>query len=203
MVFSSTSTPSSKEEKKLGDVNYRYQKIIETSELARQITNSIKYCNILFQDLTKIPSLFKEDIQAISALHQPCFNDDDFRIKVGSLAELFQGSQNEWKAILKNFDPKKKRGSSLLIQWLKEQKIPYDQDKVKVWDAIIKLRNSSFPYHQTHKGIIKIVRFFKQSFPPNYVEFYESILRSLLESLEMLQRILFATSEKKKSEQIE
>lgn len=201
MVFLSASTPSSKEKKKLSDVIYRYQKYVETSELARRITNSIKNCNILFQDLTKIPSLFKEDIQAISALHQPCFNDDDFRIKVGSLAELFQVPQNEWKAILKNFDPEKKRGSSLLIQWLKEQEIPYDQHKVKVWDAIIELRNSSFPYHPTHRRVIKIVRFFKQSFPLNYVEFYESILGSLLESLEMLQKTLFAAPKKKKYEQ--
>lgn len=202
MVFLSASTPSSNENKKLIDVIYRYQKYVETSELARRLTNSIKNCNMLFQDLTKIPSLFKEDIQAISALHQPCFNDDDFRIKVGSLAELFQVPQNEWKAILKNFDPKKKRANILLIQWLKEQEIPYDQHKVKVWDAIIELRNSSFPYHPTHRRVIKIVRFFNQSFPLNYVEFYESILESLLESLEMLQKTLFAASENKKYEQI-
>ena len=203
MAFSSAPKPFSKEgknEKELSEMLYRHQKYVETSELARRITNSIKNCNLLFSDLTKVPTLFKEDIQAISALHQPCFNDNDFRIKIGSLAELFQVPQNEWKVILKKFDPKKKRGSSLLIQWLNEQEISYDCDKVKVWNAIIELRNSSFPYHQTQRKVIKLVKFFGQKFPINYVEFYESILRMLLDSLEMLQTILFTESERKKVE---
>jgi hypothetical protein len=95
------------------------------------------------------------------------------------------------RSSVEKFDPKMKRGSTLLIEWLDERKIPYDRDKVKVWDAIIDLRNASFPYHPTNRKLIKLVQFFGQSFPINYVEFYESVLKMFLESLEMLQRILF------------
>ena len=193
MACSSMSTSSStkdKNEKKLTNVNYRLRKYMETLTLARSITNAIKHCNLLFRDLTKVPFLFREDIQAISVLHQPCFDANDFPIKLGGLAELFQVDPKKWEPILEKFDPKMKRGSTLLIKWLDEQKIPYDRDKVKVWNAIIDLRNASFPFHPTTRKLIKLVQFFGQSFPINYVEFYESVLKMFLDSLEMLQRLL-------------
>ena len=179
-----------KNRRKLTDEIVRMRKYMETTTLARRITTAIKNCNLLFHDLTNVPILFREDIQAISVLHQPCSNENDFRVKLGALAELFQVDPKKWKPILEKFDPKMKRGSTLLIRWLEERKIPYDRDKVKVWGAIIDLRNASFPYHPTKRELIPLVKFFGQSFPINYVEFYESVLKMFLDSLEMLQRIL-------------
>ena len=194
MACSSTSTSSStkdKNERKLTDELARMRKYMETTTLARRITTAIKNCNLLFRDLTNVPILFREDIQAISVLHQPCSDENDFCVKLGALEELFQVDPKKWKPLLEKFDRKIKRGSTLLIRWLDERKIPYNRDKVKVWDAIINLRNVSFPYHPTNKKLIELVRFFGQSFPINYAKFYESILRMFLDSLEMLQRILF------------
>lgn len=194
MACSSTSTSSStkdKNKRKLIDERVRTRKYMETTTLAKKITTAIKNCNLLFRDLTKVPILFREDIQAISVLHQPCSDENDFCVKLGAFAGLFQVDSKKWKLILEKFDPKMKRASTLLIKWLEEQKIPYDRDKMKVWDAIINLRNASFPYHPTNVELIKLVKFFEQSFPINYAEFYESILRMFLDSLEMLQRILF------------
>lgn len=193
MVSSSTPTSSSTKDenkRKLIDELARTKKYMEITTLAKNITTAIKNCNLLFRNLTEVP-IFREDIQAISVLHQPCSDENDFCVKLGALAELFQADSEKWKPILENFDPKMKRGSTLLIKWLEEQKIPYNRDTMKVWDTIITLRNVSFPYHPTNVKLIEIVKFFEQSFPMNYAEFYESILRMLLDSLEMLQRILF------------
>jgi hypothetical protein len=180
-----------KNKRKLTHELARMRKYMEITTLAKMITTAIKNCNLLFHDLTNVPVLFKEDIQAISALHQPCSDENDFLVKIGALAELFQADTKKWEPILEKFDLKMKRGSTLLIRWLDERKILYDHDKVKVWDAIIDLRNASFPYHPTNRELIKLVQFFGQSFPINYVEFYESVLKMFLDSLEMLQRILF------------
>lgn len=169
----------------------RLRKYMETTTMARKITTAIKNCNLLFRDLTGVPTLFREDIQAVSVLHQPCSDENDFRMKLGALAELFQVDPNKWKSVLEKLDPKVKRGSILLVKWLDQRKIRYSRDKVKVWDSIIDLRNASFPYHPTNRKLIGLVRFFGQSFPINYTRFYESILTSFLDSLEMLQRILF------------
>ena len=181
-----------KNQRRLFDEFAGIRKYMETTTLARGITTAIKNCNLLFHDLTKVSILFREDIQAISALHQPCLNENNFRVKLGAVAEFFEVQPTEWKTILEEFDPEKiKRGSTLLIRWLDERKIPYDRHKVKVWDAIIDLRNASFPYHPTNRKLIKLVKFFGQSFPIDYEKFYESILRMFLDSLEMLQRVLF------------
>jgi len=171
----------------------RLRKYIETTSLAKGITTAIKNCNLLFRELTKGPNLFREDIQAISVLHQPCSDDSVFLVKLGALAGLFEVSIEEWKPLLKKFEPWMKRGNTLLEKWLDEQEIAYDQKKVKVWDAIIRLRNASFPYHPTSKKLIKLVKFFGQKFPINYAEFSESILRMFLDSLEMLQTVLYNT----------
>lgn len=193
----SSLTPSSmgdKNERKLTDEIARLRKYMETTTLAKSITNAIKMCNLLFHDLTDVPTLLREDIEAISTLHQPCSDENDFRVKLGALAELFQVDAKKWEPILEKFDPNLKRASTLLTRWLDEQEIPYDRDEVKVWDAIIDLRNVSFPYHPTNKKLIPLVKAFGQSFPINYMGLYESVLKKFLESLKMLQRVLFNAS---------
>jgi len=194
LAFSSPSTSSSridKNKRKIAEELDSLRKYIETTTLAKKITTALKNCNILFHGLTNVPILFREDIQAVSVLHQPCSDENDFCVKLGALAELFQVDPKKWKPLLEKFDRKMKRGSTLLIRWLDEREIPYDCDQVKVWDAVINLRNVSFPYHPTNIKLIELVKFFDQSFPINYAKFYESILRMFLDSLEMLQRILF------------
>ena len=194
MAYSSppaSSSSTDKNKRKIAKELDSLKKYIETTTLAKKITTALKNCNILFHGLTNVPTIFREDIQAISILHQPCSNEDVFRVKLGALEEFFQVDPRKWKHIIEDFDPKMKRGNTLLIRWLDQQKIPYDHEKVKVWNAITSLRNASFPYHPTHRDLIKLVKFFGQSFPIDYDEFYESILRMFLDSLEMLQRILF------------
>ncbi len=167
----------------------RLKKYIDTGSLAKRITSAIKSCNLLFVSLTNVP-IFREDIQVISLLHQPCNDENDLNLKLGGLAELFQVNQEEWKPLIGGFEPWMKRGNTLLLKWLDEQKIPYDQEKVKVWNVIIEWRNASSPYHPTNKNLIGLVNFFGRGFPINYVDLNETILKMFLESLEMLQRVL-------------
>lgn len=185
MATSSTPTPSA-------EIDH-IRKYLDTATLASRITSAIKHCNLLFYDLTKGPTLFKEDIQAISVLHQPCSDDNAFLMKIGALAGLFEASAEEWKPMLRTIKPWMKRGNTFLKKWLDEQEIAYDRNKVKVWDSIIKLRNASFPYHHTSMESIKLVKFFGQGFPIDYAQLSESILRMFLDSLEMLQTVLHNT----------
>ena len=168
----------------------RLRKYMDTGSLAKRITIAVKLCNQMFCLLTEVPAIFREDIQVISCLHQPCNDDNDLTFKIGALAELFQVNIGDWKPLIRGFKPWMKRGNTLLLKWLDEQQITYDGEKVKVWDAIIEWRNSSFPYHPTNKKLIKLINFFGQCFPIDCGQLYESVLRRFLDSLEMLQRIL-------------
>lgn len=178
---------------KLGQENLSTERYLETRDMAAKITRSIKTCNMFFATLTQIP-IFTEDIEAISSLHLPCYGADDFKIKIGGLAELFQIDVKKWEPILKNFEPWMKRANTLLLKWLDENNIAYDHKKVKVWDAIIELRNSSFPYHPSNPESLKLIQFFHGSFPIKYPDLYGYILKMFLESLDMLETILFKRS---------
>lgn len=150
----SSPTPSfinNEVEEKLAKELALLKKYVATGSLAKRITSAIKSCNLLFLNLTNIP-IFREDIQVISLLHQPCNDENDLNLKLGSLAELFQVSPEDWKPLIRGFELWMKRGNTLLLKWLDEQKIPYDHEKVKVWDVIIEWRNSSTPYHPTNKS---------------------------------------------------
>lgn len=176
---------------KLVQENLRLKRHLEIQDVAARITGAIKSCNMLLFNLVGVPArIFREDIEAISVLHQPCYDANDFRVKIGGLAELFQIEPKEWKSALKKFDGKVRRGTTLIRKWLDQQKIAYNHEKTKVWDEIINLRNFSFPYHPPNKKRLETIQFFHGSFPMQYEELYESILGMFLESLEMLQTVM-------------
>ena len=105
---------------------------MDTGSLAKRITIAIKSCNLIFYNLTKIPAIFREDIEVISTLHQPCNDNNDLTFKIGALAELFQVNTDDWKPLISGLKPGMKRGNTLLLKWLDEQQITYDGEKVKV-----------------------------------------------------------------------
>ena len=181
---------SQKDSAEVGKELVRLRKYMDTGSLAKRITTAIKSCNLIFCSITNVPVIFREDIKVISILHQPCDNENDFNIKLGALAELFQVDPNEWKPIIRDFKSWMKRGSTFVLKWLEEQNIAYDHEKVKIWDVIIEMRNASSPYHPTSKKLVELVNFFGQGFPMDYGKLYESILIKFLDSLEMLQRVL-------------
>jgi hypothetical protein len=175
---------------KVAQTVYEIRRYMNTVALAKEITDAIKTCNLLFCSLTHIPTLFREDIQAISALHQPYNDENAFQTKIGALAGLFQVDSKPWNALFTELDPKIQRANTLLLKWLDEKHIPYDPDKAQIWEDIQVLRNASFPYHQTDQRWIALAKRFGQNFPINYADFYEVILRKFLDSLKMLQTIL-------------
>lgn len=185
--------------KAIADVIDQDRRYLIRVSLASDITNAVRTCNILFSNITNVPTLFREDIQAVSVLHQPCNDENDFYIKLGALAGFFQIDPKPWKVLFTELDPKIQRANSLLIKWFDKQKIVYDPDKVRVWGDIQDLRNASFPYHQTDQRWIKHAKLFGQDFPINYADYYESLLRMFLDSLKMLQTILNGVSSRSKT----
>jgi hypothetical protein len=112
------------------------RRYLVVASLAKEITDAIKTCNLLFCSITHVPTLFREDIQAISALHQPYNDENAFQTKVGALAGLFQVDPKPWSALFTELDPKIQRANTLLLKWLDQNNIPYDHDKVQIWEDI-------------------------------------------------------------------
>jgi hypothetical protein len=175
---------------KIGEVVEEERRYLNRVSLAFEITNAIRACNNLFTRLTDAPTLFREDIQIISALHQPCNNEIDFNVKLGALAGLFEVDLMPWKSLIPDLDPNIRRANSLLFRWFDIEKIPYDRSRLEIWNNVQDLRNSSFPYHQTDQRWVKVAEQFDQKFPINYPQYYEIILVKFLDSLKILQTIL-------------
>ena len=188
-----------KSDKAIAGVIDQERRYLIRVSLARDIANAIKTCNILFSNLAYVPTLFREDIQVISALYQPCDNENDFYVKLGALAGFFQVDPKPWNALFPELDPKIQRANTLIINWFDKQKIVYDQEITRVWENIQVLRNASFPFYQTDQRWIKLAKLFGQDFPINYADYYESILRMFLDSLKMLQTILNGVSARSKA----
>jgi aldehyde:ferredoxin oxidoreductase len=90
------------------------------SEKAHKVTNAISSCNVLFCSRTKVTSVFKEDIQAISVLHSSCINEEDFAIKIGALAGLFEVKLEPLRGLLKKGKAEENWKSTKLVEmWLR------------------------------------------------------------------------------------
>jgi len=160
--------------------------------IAAQIVDELRTINILFNNITGIQNLFSEDIQVVSQLHTPCRTREDYWMKIGSLALLFEREVKSLRKLVKNPAPAWK-SIKLIEVWLQQNNIPYDLELVQVWKNIKELRNATFPYHSGDARIVNILQFFDQGFPPDYTKLWDPILEKFLESLRKFRATLVAT----------
>lgn len=150
--------------------------------IAGQIVDEIRTINILFNNITNIQNLFSEDIQVVSQLHIRCRSREDYWMKIGSLALLFEREVKSLRKLVKN--PASSWKSIKLIEvWLQQSDVPYDLEMIQIWKNIKELRNATFPYHSGDARILNTLQFFDQGFPPDYKKLWDSILERFLESL--------------------
>lgn len=162
------------------------------SEKARKLTNAIKSCNVLFCSRTTVALLFNEDIQTINALHGSCNDYEEFAIKIGALAGLFEVNLDPLRTLIRGKVEENWKSIKLIEVWLLENHIAFDSNIFETWRKIIGIRNASFPYHHTDARIVEIFQYFGQGFPPQFSMLYESILDKLLTSIDSFQLALNA-----------
>ena len=158
--------------------------------IASDIVDEIRTINILYGRLMQTGEiLFPEDIQIVNQLHTPCRTKEDYWMKIGSLALLFERDLKPLRALIEKPEPAWK-SLKLIETWLQQKGIPYDLDMIQVWKSIKELRNTTFPYHSGDARIVNILQFFDQGFPPEYPRLWDSILSRFLESLRKFRGIL-------------
>jgi hypothetical protein len=170
--------------------NRTLERYFRTSGKASEIATAVKNCNVLFHSLTNVKFVFREDIQAINALHAPCENERDFAFKIGGLAELFEVQLEPLRALLRGECDQSWRSIKLTEVWMKENAITYDPTIFEVWRRIVALRNASFPYHATDAEIVELLQYFDQTFPVEYASLCDSVLDKFLASLKLFEMAL-------------
>lgn len=89
-------------------------------------------------------------------LSSPCFGNNDFRIKIGSLALLFESEQKQLRKELGVIKPQKT--ITLMENFLKARNLSYNPLIFEIWRAIIGLRNNIPPYHRYDKEVLKFLK---------------------------------------------
>ena len=155
--------------------------------LANQIVRTLVDCNIYGQKMLT-QELFKISPETVNELHTACTNQDEFQMKIGALAVVFETNLEHLKTKVKNAQDSWK-SIKLIEEWCKQSKT-LDPKVFNVWRSIVDLRNATFPYHPTDSRIVELISFFGEKFPPNYTQLWNVILGKFHESIAKFSRML-------------
>jgi len=161
---------------------------LDIAALVDAIVEKRRNINFIFLGKYKT-KFFRENEVAMTHIRKPCSSEEEFNNRIQSMAVLIneverenlgkivsvgqEGSLNLLEAILRSINP---NFSPVLVKNLRN---------------IITLRSKKFPTHADTPEFIGALRYFGfESFPPDWQELWEVVLRRYLESLELLEKEL-------------
>jgi len=161
---------------------------VERAVLATKIVDELVACNMLSKERLGF-EFFNCSPDIINALHTHCKDGNDFKIKIGALANIFEidlksfrarvsNAQDDWKSI------------KLFEVWAGQNSVPFDPAMLDIWRKIVDMRNSTFPFHKTDQRFLLLVSYFGQSYPPNYPELWREILSKFAISTAKFRNLL-------------
>ena len=167
-----------------------YTELDKRFTLASRISRHIQDINFAGNIKYKTP-FFKENMELILQIINPCENKDDFTVKIANLASLFEINKKQLETLV--LDSENKGTIKLIKQMLDEKNISYKNSLFKTWINIKNLRNL-YPIHSRDDPNLyaNLLRFFNTpvTAPPNYSELWDNILNSFANSLSDFLEIL-------------
>jgi HD superfamily phosphohydrolase len=158
-------------------------------QLARNIVQLIGVTNAIVDRLIPGFVMFRSDMEIGSEIHSPCTNQDDFSIRIGAIATIFDVETEALRKVIRN--PKQEWKSIRLIEeWMSQMGARDWKQATVVWKRIKELRNASFPYHPGSSEIVELVKYFGGDFPVDYPRLWLGVLQRFRQSLEDCQRLL-------------
>lgn len=155
----------------------------DLNTIALKIITLVPAINDYFSSMTsKDVKILNENIRIVPELFTPCATQEDYVKKIGALAMLFEVKLDPLRNLITNPDSNWK-SIKLIEAWLNENDVGHDPEILKIWSAIIDLRNATFPYHSSDSKVIEMVKFFGHDFPLDYCELWGSILLKFCYSL--------------------
>lgn len=164
--------------------------LIQRREKAIRICLLIRDTNILSEAVFG-DQFLKENMRTMLELFDPCESENDYIIKILSLASLFEVSL---KKLRKKIYAPEEIGSIRVVEtWLNEEGINYYPRMIETWLNIKKLRNME-PVHPRIDAVElkRILNFFgiRMTRPQNYSVLWDRILDRYRVSLEQWRELL-------------
>jgi hypothetical protein len=161
----------------------------EISDIVDEIVETRRYINQVFEHKFNT-KLFKENEKAICDIRKLCSNEEEFNNRIMALALLID--QIEVDELKKKVKGTYGTGSiNLLETFLKENFPNYDKRIIQNLRQIYTLRSKKYPVHPDDKKFIEAMKYFGiTTFPPDWEELWERVLRGYLESLQKLLELI-------------
>jgi hypothetical protein len=161
----------------------------EISDIVDEIVETRRYINQVFEHKFNT-KLFKENEKAICDIRKLCSNEEEFNNRIMALALLID--QIEVDELKKKVKGTYGTGSiNLLETFLKENFPNYDKRIIQNLRQIYTLRSKKYPVHLDDKKFIEAMKYFGiTTFPPDWEELWERVLRGYLESLQKLLELI-------------
>jgi hypothetical protein len=161
----------------------------EISDIVDEIVETRRYINQVFEHKFNT-KLFKENEKAICDIRKLCSNEEEFNNRIMALALLID--QIEVDELKKKVKGTYGTGSINLLEiFLKENFPNYDKRIIQNLRQIYTLRSKKYPVHPDDKKFIEAMKYFGiTTFPPDWEELWERVLRGYLESLQKLLELI-------------
>jgi hypothetical protein len=158
--------------------------------MASGVSTLIQEINLLGEIKLETP-FFKENMELILQIINPCNDKDDFTVKIANLSALFEVSRTQLVNLVEDSNNK---GTIKLTQSLFNEKgIPYDESMFDTWLKIRDFRNM-YPTHSEldPKKYRDLLIFFNEPLriPPVYSRLWDNILSKFITSLQEFQTLL-------------
>ena len=160
--------------------------------LASKIVEVLVDCNLLSKNRLGF-EFFNCSPDAVNVLHTPCRDGDDFKIKIGALANMFEIGLKPFRELISNAKDEWK-SIKLFEEWAKQNSLSYDPLVLEIWRNIVEMRNATFPFHKTDQRLLAVISYFGQSFPPKYPELWHEILTRFAISITKFRVLLSGLS---------
>jgi HD superfamily phosphohydrolase len=165
------------------------QNMLDADQLAKETARSLDISNLLIDRLVPGFKMFRSATEIGTELATPCTNQDDFRLKIGAMASLFEVGTEALGRLLKN-SKQEWKSVRMIEEWMAQMGVE-DWDRVTlVWKRIIDFRNASFPYHATSVEFVELVKYFGGGFPVDYRRLWRGVLQGFHQSLVEWQKLL-------------
>ncbi len=158
----------------------------EVREICKEIVQKRREINLIFEDKFRT-KIFKPNEIAIWDIQQLCANEDGFNNRIQEITTLIAGI--ETKEIEEKIETKNLEGSINLLEAFLKLKVPgYDKRTIEILRNINSLRSKKYPIHTDTIEFLKALRYFGiKTFPPDWGELWEKILKKYLWALNKLK----------------
>jgi len=156
------------------------------AKIADEIAQKRREINLIFANKFGV-KLFKDNEMAILDIRRLCANEDEFNNRIQAITTLIDEMNVE--GLKKLVADRNLTGTINILEAFLEEHFPgYSKEIITNFRNIVRLRSKKYPIHRDDPKFIDSLKHFGfRTYPPDWGELWEVVLKKYLESLKLLK----------------